>query len=147
MEQANKPAEAPADGNAPFTQSAEPATSSSAGTIAAPKTTATETAPTAVEPPPWPIFLRTAKPQEIRERFVQEVEGILRDEGVGTYCCLGLLEPDDSINAGDLDAIFSALSSENAQHEKDVLLLLLCRGGSIEPAYQVCPDFCVNGRV
>jgi hypothetical protein len=96
---------------------------------------------------PWPVFLRTAKAQEIRERFVQEVSAILQSEGIDAYCSLGLLEPDDSINATDLDNIFSALSSENAKHDKDVLLFLLCRGGSIEPAYQIskiCKAFSKN---
>jgi hypothetical protein len=50
---------------------------------------------------------------------------------------LGLLEPDDSINAFDLDQIYEGLAKTNAGHEKDVLLMLLSHGGVIEPAYQI----------
>jgi len=60
------------------------------------------------------------------------------------YCCLALLEPNDNINQFDLDKVFSALSRENALRERNVLLLLLSRGGSIEPAYQIskiCKSF------
>jgi hypothetical protein len=145
-EQVNKLAESPSDGNAPADQLPDLDSSS-----AVPRASARPTQSGAVTPqppaPPWHVFLRTAKPPKIRERFVREVYEILQSEGTDGYCCLSLLEPDDSINAADLDAIFSALSSENAKHDKDILLLLLCRGGSIEPAYQIskiCKVFARN---
>lgn len=57
---------------------------------------------------------------------------------------LALLEPANNIDAGDLDQIFNALCALNPDHTRDVLLLLLSRGGSIEPAYQIsklCKSF------
>jgi hypothetical protein len=142
MEQPNKLAEAPTNGNASATQLDNSGDSAAVVTTASPPLAADPTqagiAPTAQPAlPVWPIFLKTAKPQDTKGRFAAEVAVILEEEGLKGYCCLGLLEPDDSINTADLDAIFSALSSENAQHDKDVLLFLLCRGGSIEPAYQI----------
>jgi hypothetical protein len=43
--------------------------------------------------PPWPAFLQTAKDEEIKERFVGEVTGILALHGMDTYCPLAILEP------------------------------------------------------
>ncbi len=91
----------------------------------------------ATSPKPWAEFLRTAQDQDIKERFTSENEERVRLFGLGSYCVLALLEPADSIDSYDLDQIFNALSEQNADHSKDVLLLLLSRGGSIEPAYQI----------
>lgn len=93
---------------------------------------------------PWSIFLQTAKNEEIKKRFAREIESILAICKVDSYCVLALFEPDDSIDSYDLDKIFDALSKLNPQHTRDVLLLLLSRGGSIEPAYQIsklCKSF------
>jgi hypothetical protein len=93
---------------------------------------------------PWHVFLRSAKDVEIKRRFVEEIEGILKAHGMEHYCALALLEPDESIDTTDLDHVFSALSAQNADRSKDVMLLLLSRGGSIEPAYQIsklCKSF------
>jgi len=57
---------------------------------------------------------------------------------------LGLLEPTSSIDSTDLDQIFTGLSQLNRDRSKDVVLLLLTRGGAIEPAYQIsklCKSF------
>jgi ClpP class serine protease len=59
-------------------------------------------------------------------------------------CVLGLLEPTSSIDSTDLDQIFTGLSQLNRDRSKDVVLLLLTRGGAIEPAYQIsklCKSF------
>ena len=66
---------------------------------------------------------------------------------MGNYCFLALLEPEDSIDSSDLDQIFNALSEQNPDRSRDVLLLLLSRGGSIEAAYQIsklCKSFAQN---
>jgi hypothetical protein len=85
----------------------------------------------------WLLFLDKAKDQEIKERFSREAASILDERGLGKYCVLALFEPKNSIDTTDLDRIFSALSELNPDRSKDVLLLLLSRGGSIEPAYQI----------
>lgn len=106
--------------------------------------------PTKVEPKiepelkPWPTFLQIAKNEDIKERFAGEIQGVLTKHGLDGYCALALFEPDDSIDSYDLDQIFTALSELNPDRSKDVLLLLLSRGGSIEPAYQIsklCKSF------
>jgi membrane-bound ClpP family serine protease len=53
------------------------------------------------------------------------------------YCTVFLLEPDNLIDSTDLDRVFIALSELNPDRNKDVMLILLSRGGSIEPAYQI----------
>jgi len=60
------------------------------------------------------------------------------------HCVLALLEPEDSIDSSDLDRIFAGFSELNHDHCKDVMLVLLSSGGSIEPAYQIsklCKSF------
>lgn len=93
---------------------------------------------------PWPAFLKTAKTTDIQTRFAAEIANIIKKHHLERYCVLALFEPDDSIDSYDLDRIFGALSSQNSDRSKDVLLLLLSRGGSIEPAYQIsklCKSF------
>lgn len=54
------------------------------------------------------------------------------------YFCLGLLDEDSSITNFELDRIFQTLKSKKSKHpQKDILLILLSPGGSIEPAYQI----------
>ncbi|HXZ39100.1 MAG TPA: hypothetical protein VEG68_00070 [Terriglobales bacterium] len=139
MDQANKLAEVPSNGNSGGVTPAPDPASPPTQTIAQPGS-AEEKEPTAtpeLPPQPWHLFLRSAKPQDVKDRFVREVGEILKNETVHEYCCLGLLEPEDSIHTADLDSIFDALSALNPNHERNVLLFLLCRGGSIEPAYQI----------
>ncbi len=97
----------------------------------------------------WPAFIRTAPDGEIKDRFSEDVAKILasHDTDLASYCCLALLEPDSSIGTYDLDQIFNGLSELNSARDKDVLLMLLSRGGSIEPAYQIsklCKAFSHN---
>ncbi|HET9178935.1 MAG TPA: hypothetical protein VFQ24_11320 [Terriglobia bacterium] len=99
------------------------------------------------QPAPWPIFLRKATGEQIQKRLVGEFSSILNEKGLGRYCALALLEPMNSIDSYDLDKIFEALSQQNAARGMDVMLLLLSRGGEIEPAYQiskVCKSFACN---
>jgi hypothetical protein len=100
--------------------------------------------PDKTKPAPWPVFLQNATPKSIKERFATEIADILAHHAMGNYCFLALLEPEDSIDSNDLDKIFSELSEQNPNHDRDVLLLLLSRGGSIEAAYQIsklCKSF------
>ncbi len=113
----------------------DPSSSSGAGVAAAPAKE--PTAPPTQDIVPWHRFLDSARNQDIKERFTQEVSEILDSEAVSDQCCIGLIEPQDSITTSDLDAVFGALAAENAAHQKNVLLFLLCPGGSIEPAFQI----------
>jgi hypothetical protein len=53
------------------------------------------------------------------------------------YHVLALFEPQNSIDDSDLDSVFSSLRRSNSKKEKNICLILLSRGGSIEPAYQI----------
>src|SRR5579862_556440 len=71
---------------------------------------------------PWPGFLRTAKTPDIQKRFAAEIGEILGKHHLEKYCVLALFEPEDSIDSYDLDRIFGALSGQNSDRSKDVLL-------------------------
>lgn len=86
---------------------------------------------------PWPDFIKSASTDEIQQRFSDEAKAILSKDPASRYCTLALLEPEDSINQFDLDQVYVSLSRLNAKKDKDVLLILLSRGGTIEPAYQI----------
>ena len=88
-------------------------------------------------PVSWPTFLKSAKNEEVKERLTKEFAGILKAKRLDSYCVLAILEPEDSIDSYELDQVFRALSQQNGGRTKDVMLLLLSRGGSIEPAYQI----------
>jgi hypothetical protein len=53
------------------------------------------------------------------------------------YLVLALFEPLNSIDDSDLDSVFRSLKQSNPEKSKNVCLILLSRGGSIEPAYQI----------
>jgi hypothetical protein len=75
---------------------------------------------------------------EIKARIAADMAAILDQHGLSKkYCCLALMEPQDSISAFDLDRIYAALQKANAVKDRDVLLMLLSHGGAIEPAYQI----------
>jgi membrane-bound ClpP family serine protease len=85
----------------------------------------------------WIEFVMSATPAQVEQRFSEEIRAILSSPEVEDYVCLGLLEPDDMITQFDLDQVFRSLSLLNPNRTKNVLLILLSRGGSIEPAYQI----------
>lgn len=120
----------------------------SAGKKTTPEQTQKETGKTEETPiVPWSKFIESATESEIKARFAQETQQILSEysgEQHANYCFLALLDPDSSIGPYDLDQIYRALTELNANHDKDVFLMLLSRGGSIEPAYQIsklCKSF------
>lgn len=94
---------------------------------------------------PWHAFLQSAQDTEITDRLSKEIGEILVQSGLSEdYCCLALLEPEDSISSFELDKVYTALSQCNPARDKDVMLMLLSRGGGIEPAYQIsklCKSF------
>jgi hypothetical protein len=91
------------------------------------------------KPVPWHVFIQGAAADEIRQRFSSEVSEIFRLHAdlSSKYCCLAILNVDYSIDQWSLDRIYAALRKNNWQSQKDVLLILLSQGGSIEPAYQI----------
>lgn len=89
--------------------------------------------------PSWHTFVQDASVQDIRKRFRDEFQKILsKHKGVlSNYCFLAIIDSESILGTYDLDQIFSALLKLNPERDKDVALMLLCRGGNIEPAYQI----------
>lgn len=97
----------------------------------------------------WPLFLENATDAQVKKRFSDQIGGIInRYENIkNKYAILTLFDPETNIGTFDLDKIFNALKKSNPQKDKDVLLVLLSPGGSIEPAYQIsklCKAFSKN---
>jgi ClpP class serine protease len=82
--------------------------------------------------------IRTATDSDVRKRFSEELSALLAKHvsNLTDYNLLALLEPEDSIGTFELDQIYSALSATDTRN-RNILLILLSRGGSIEPAYQI----------
>lgn len=136
-----------ADGNDSIGLDVEVAEREPMAATAEPITPAPEAAPgpTPKKPPPhWASFIRSASPPEIKQRLSQEIAEILEVNGLNDKCCLGLIEPQESIDTFDLDQIFNSLKELNENHGRDVVLFILSTGGAGEPAYQIskiCKSF------
>lgn len=109
-------------------------------------------APRAPVPPesepkaPWSQFLKDASDSQIESRLAEELREVIREfaSELRPFCFLSLYDPIDTIDSWESDRIYTALQYANPNHDKDVFLLLLSRGGQIEPAYQiskVCRSF------
>jgi ClpP class serine protease len=100
------------------------------------------------KPVDWQVFLRNASLQDVRDRIASEFGEIISHNGLATACWLVILDSgDSSIDSYDLDQIFSALTQANPNKDKDVVLVLLSRGGEAELAYQIsklCKSFARN---
>jgi hypothetical protein len=97
------------------------------------------------EPPLVEIFdFADATRDQIVARLKHDVGGLLSHKALSHYCPIAILDPHTSISTYELDQIYQGLEKRNPKRDKDVLLLLLSRGGSIEPAYQIsklCKSF------
>jgi len=135
--------ELPANGTAEITTTIE-AAEQPENAIADVAVTGTPQEQPAKEQVIWPLFLKNATQQAIKERLSSEISEILKVHGLEHDCCLAILEPQDSIDTFDLDQIFTALNENNPHHIKRVVLFVISAGGSIEPAYQIsklCKSF------
>jgi len=96
-------------------------------------------APTESRVVPWSEFLRGATDQQAQTRLSEELKGLITRFGskLRPFCFLSLYDSTDSIDSWESDRIYTALQAANKDHGQDVLLLLLSRGGQIEPAYQI----------
>jgi hypothetical protein len=90
-------------------------------------------------PPSLPEFLASSPATDLSRRLTEEFASIINRhaEVAGRYCCLGLLDSETLLGRYELDRVFEALIEQNGDRSKDVLLVLLNGGGSIEPAYQI----------
>ena len=87
---------------------------------------------------PWPQFIQHANDSQIRTRYTFELQAIANAHTgpLASYSILLILLPEDSIRPYQLDQTYTALSALPPK-SADVLLILLSRGGAIEPAYQI----------
>lgn len=87
----------------------------------------------------WTAIGPNGTDEQIKESFSENVDNLAigHKDVISRYHVIALFEPTNSIDAGDLDQIFGALRRGNPKKEKDILLIVLSRGGSIEPAYQI----------
>jgi len=88
---------------------------------------------------PWSEFLRAASDLQIQSRLGEELRALVTQfaSELRPFCFLSLYDPADAIDSWESDRIYTALQRVNPKHEKDIFLLLLSRGGQIEPAYQI----------
>lgn len=88
--------------------------------------------------PPFNLVLEERPNSEIKAALNRTIEALSAVHGniLEEYHCLAIYEPDTSVDNVDLNRIFRSLRSKHKK-EKDVLLVLLSRGGSIEFAYQI----------
>jgi hypothetical protein len=72
-------------------------------------------------------------------RYEAEVDKVYADFADITeqYCVLSVYGREDSINAWEMDEIYAAITKENANKQKDVLLFIVSSGGEVEPAYHI----------
>lgn len=81
----------------------------------------------------------TGSDEDIKAAFRDRVSNLLKrfPNLYPSYHVLALFEPLNSIDDSDLDSVFSSLKRSNPKKERNVCLILLSQGGSIEPAYQI----------
>ncbi len=90
-------------------------------------------------PESWSSFVKTARPQQISSRLARESNAIFSSysKKLSKYVCLVLFDLESSIGGFDLDRLYAAIQQLNPKRDKDVLLIIVSSGGSIEPAYQI----------
>jgi Serine dehydrogenase proteinase len=91
------------------------------------------------EPEPLHQVLYRGDETEIKGRWSEEVQRIAAKyrAALKSYCLLCLYDPQRGLSGWDADQIYRAVQNENADKARDILLIIVSTGGSIEPAYQI----------
>jgi len=93
------------------------------------------------ENPPYPWFAFVANNDEaaVVEELEKATEALIEDakDQLGAYRIVALCDTVGPISSFTADRIYTALSDPPGGEDQDVLLVLLSRGGAIEPAYQI----------
>jgi ClpP class serine protease len=71
--------------------------------------------------------------------LTEEIQTLAQEFPVNlsSYSLISLYDPADQIDAWESNRIYTSLQELNPNHEKDVYLFLVSRGGQIEPAYLI----------
>lgn len=100
---------------------------------------------------PWMAYfdaVTSGTDEEIRITFADRAKDLISSHPImAGYHLVTILEPNNSIDDHDLNKVYESLKKNVGAGQKDVLLLILSRGGSIEPAYQIsklCKHFSAN---
>lgn len=101
---------------------------------------------------PWPQFVKESTEADVKKRLTKEVHDLATKHALSPkeYCFLSLYDPEGKISSWDSDRLFSALQADNPDKKKDVFLIVVSRGGEIEPAYQIgklCKAYSKNAFV
>ncbi|MDP6436610.1 MAG: hypothetical protein QF790_00610 [Gammaproteobacteria bacterium] len=98
-----------------------------------------EAVPDQPEVIPLPVFLETAERGQVNRRFYADAVEITDrySQLLEAYTVVVLMDSYTFIGEYDLNRIFSALNTQNPNADKNVLLVIVSRGGSIESAYQL----------
>lgn len=86
------------------------------------------------------LLVEKAADEELQRHLQKSIKAVLASYKSLTdhFFLLGLMDSQTSIGDYELDRIFEALKAKDAKHaNKDILLVLLSKGGSIEPAFQI----------
>ena len=86
----------------------------------------------------WDEVMAEGNADKIRDRLQGELSGLLKrwSRRLQRYCVL-VLYNDYTLTSEDADKIYQALNNSNPRQKKDVLLILVSRGGYPIPAYQI----------
>lgn len=89
---------------------------------------------------PWFSFVANHDDAAIVAALREAFAELLEEYGakLGQYKVVALFDAEGTISRYSADRLYTALLSDKGRNEKrDVLLLLLSKGGSVEPAYQI----------
>lgn len=76
---------------------------------------------------------------QVRERIISETSRLFSayQDVVDLYCVVVLYDINDSISSWHSNQIYESLSTCNKDKSKDIMLMIVSSGGSVEPAYQI----------
>lgn len=115
---------------------------SAPGAAGPPAQAAQPAAPAQQAQPPRPNGFTLARAQkwaELAAEFRIDLNELLAryPEIARQYTLVTIFDKKTPIGEVELDRIYGALTARNPDHSRDVLLLLLSTGGSVEPAYRI----------
>lgn len=98
-----------------------------------------ENKPKLPEPPNWFELAKSKSEEEIQQAFSEFATSIIRatSQWIPNMSWLALMDSEGSINSHTATIIHETLTENNRDKNTDIALIILSRGGRIEPAYQI----------